>query len=74
MDNMLKAGTRELREVSQEVRGILPKCKAASCLVKLRAGQGANRMPSKAVREGAGTLGSPKKTEEWILGNLGARL
>lgn len=61
MDNMLTAGTRELREVSQEVRGILPKCKAASCLVKLGAGQGANRMPSKAVREGAGTLDSPQK-------------
>lgn len=59
MDNMLKAGTRELKEVSQEVRGISPKCKAASCLEKLRAEQGADRMPSKAVREGAGTPGNP---------------
>ena len=58
MDNRLKAGTRELKEVSQEVRGISPKCKAASCLVKLGAWQGADRMPSKAVREGAGTPGS----------------
>ena len=63
MDNRLKAGTRELKEVSQEVRGILPKCKAANCLVNWGQGRELTECHPRQLGKGQG-LQAPAPTKK----------